>query len=256
MNKFYSGTSGLVLPVKNKLEYPEEYRSKSRLHFYSTLFNSIEVNSIFYKLPRRQTIERWGNEVTDDFRFTFKLSKEITHCKDLDFDKSALKNFFEVVHVPDKKMGCILIQFPGKISADYSSKLKKLLTFISKYTANSCWHLAVEFRHLSWYSASTEKLLDHFNAACVIHDIKSFATDRFTNCKTIYIRFHGTEKNYRGSYADSLLENYASRIKKWLNEDCTVYAYFNNTLGPAVQNLMTLNKLVTLSPPSHDPPVM
>ena len=143
MENFYSGTSGLVLPVKNKLEYPEEYRSKSRLHYYSTLFNSIEVNSIFYKLPRQQTVERWSNEVTGDFKFTLKISKEITHCKDMNFDKAAIKRFFDVIGIPDKNKGCILIQFPGKISADYTSQLKKLLAAVSKYTSGTCWNLAI-----------------------------------------------------------------------------------------------------------------
>jgi uncharacterized protein YecE (DUF72 family) len=244
MQHFYSGTSGLVLPVKNKLEYPEEYRSKSRLHYYSTLFNSIEVNSVFYKLPRQQTVERWSHEVTGDFKFSFKLSKEITHCRDLIFDKAAINNFFGVINVPDKNKGCILIQFPGKISADYTQQLKKLLTLVSKHTSGTLWRLAVEFRHVSWYDPSTKKLLEPFNATCVIHDIKPFTTELLTNSKTIFIRFHGTEKNYRGSYDDALLADYALKIKTWIKEDRTVFAYFNNTLGPAVQNLISLNSLV------------
>lgn len=244
MQNFYSGTSGLILPVKNKLEYPEEYRSKSRLHYYSTLFNSIEINSIFYKLPRKQTIERWSTEVTGDFKFTFKLSKEITHCKDLIYDKAAVNNFFDVISVPDKNKGCILIQFPGKISADYTPQLKKLLTSISKHTTGTPWILAIEFRHISWYNPSTKKLLEHFNATCVIHDIKPFTTDLLTDSATIFVRFHGTEKNYRGSYDDALLADYALKIKAWIKEGRIAFAYFNNTLGPAVQNLMSLNKLV------------
>ena len=246
MKNFYSGTSGLVLPVKNKLEYPEEHRTKSRLHYYSILFNSIEVNSIFYKLPRQQTVERWSNEVTSDFKFTFKLSKEITHCKELNFEKNAIKNFFDVITVPEQKQGCILIQLPGKISSDYLPKLKKLLSVISKITTTTSWKLAVEFRNVSWYAPSTVKLLNAFDATCVIHDIKPFTTDLLTDTQTIYIRFHGTEKNYRGSYADELLADHASKIKTWLKDGRTVYAYFNNTLGPAVHNLITLNNLVSL----------
>ena len=246
MNNFYSGTSGLVLPVKNKLEYPEEYRDSSRLHYYSTLFNSIEINSIFYKLPLRKTVERWCDETTDNFKFTFKLSKEITHCKDLNYEKAAVKQFVEVIQVPDKKQGCILIQLPGKISAEYSIKLKRLLTQISKYTSDTDWKLAVEFRNISWYNPSTIKLLEHFNATCVLHDIKPFTSELLTNSKTIYIRFHGTEKNYRGSYSHELLADYSSKIKQWLQEGRFVYAYFNNTLGPVAQNLITLNNLVRL----------
>jgi uncharacterized protein YecE (DUF72 family) len=102
----------------------------------------------------------------------------------------------------------------------------------------------VEFRHESWYNTPTIKLLDHFNATCVIHDIKPFATELLNDSRLIYIRFHGTEKNYRGSYSDELLTSYAIKIKKWLAEGREVYAYFNNTLGPAAQNLITLNDIV------------
>jgi len=241
MNKFYSGTSGLVLPVKNKLDYPPELQDKSRLHYYSTLFNTIEVNSIFYKLPMKKTVERWCNEVTGNFRFTFKLSKDITHCRDLHFDASAVKRFFEVVNITKNKRGCILIQFPGKISADFIPKVKKLLALVSKYN----WKLAVEFRDISWYNPSTIKLLDHYNAACVIHDIKPFTSELLNDSKIVYIRFHGTEKNYRGSYPDELLTAYSIKIKKWLKEGHEVYAYFNNTLGPAAHNLVTLNRLIS-----------
>ena len=245
MNRFYSGTSGLVLPVKNKLEYPPELQDKSRLHYYSTLFNTIEVNSIFYKLPMQKTVERWCNEVTGDFKFTFKLSKEITHCKELAFDKTAIKNFFEVIQIPESRKGCILVQLPGKITADYHSRLKKLLTLVSKYIFTTSWRLVVEFRHQSWYNSATIKLLDQFNAASVIHDIKPFTTELLNNPQTIYIRFHGTEKNYRGSYSDELLTSYANKINKWLKEGREVYAYFNNTLGPAAQNLITLNHFLS-----------
>jgi uncharacterized protein YecE (DUF72 family) len=246
MQNFYSGTSGLVLPVKNKLEYPEEHRDKSRLHYYSTMFNTIEVNSIFYKLPRQQTIERWSNEVAGNFKFTFKLSKEVTHCKDLNFNKSDIKNFFQVIAIPKNKQGCILIQFPGKITSAYLPALKKLLTLISGFTNDTNWTLAVEFRHISWYTSSTINLLKTFNATCVIHDLRPFTAELLTETNIIYIRFHGTENNYRGSYTDVLLADYAIQIREWLNESRTVYAYFNNTLGPAAQNLITLNKFVSL----------
>ncbi len=79
-NNFYSGISGLVLPVP-KAQYPPEFQDNSRLQYYASLFNSLEVNSIFYKLPRSSTIANWVESVPDNFRFTFKLSKTVTHVK-------------------------------------------------------------------------------------------------------------------------------------------------------------------------------
>ncbi|MCH5597526.1 DUF72 domain-containing protein [Niabella ginsengisoli] len=99
----YTGTSGLVLPYKNKLAYPPDLAGKSRLNVYGTLFNSIEINSIFYKLPRASTIAQWAEMVGDDFQFTFKLWKEITHSPSLNFKREDLKKFFEVIAPARKK---------------------------------------------------------------------------------------------------------------------------------------------------------
>lgn len=239
---FYSGTSGLVLPVKNKLEYPQELQDKSRLHFYSTLFNTIEINSTFYKLPQRKTVERWTSEVTKNFRFTFKVSKEVTHNKELVFKPQDVKSFLQTVDVPVRNQGCLLIQFPGKLTADHQGQLKKLLRLL---THKNNWRLAIEFRNESWYNEKTIKLLTQFNVATVIHDLKSFTSEPMEqHPDLVYIRFHGTEKNYRGTYSQELLTAYADKIKQYLSSGKDVFAYFNNTLGPAAQNLLMLNTLV------------
>ncbi|MFA6151107.1 MAG: DUF72 domain-containing protein [Chitinophagaceae bacterium] len=56
---FYCGTSNIVLPVPNKAFYPEEYREKSRLNYYASIFNSLKVNSSFYKIPMTKTVAKW-----------------------------------------------------------------------------------------------------------------------------------------------------------------------------------------------------
>ena len=80
------GTSNGYMPG-NKFTFPPEYRLKSRLHFYSTLFNTVEVNTCFYKTPLRSTYEKWAKDVPEDFQFTLKLSKDITHVKELGYDR-------------------------------------------------------------------------------------------------------------------------------------------------------------------------
>lgn len=79
---FYTGTSGLSLPFP-KHSFPPEFQDKSRLTFYASLFNSIEINSSFYKLPMASTVKKWAESVPDNFLFTFKLWREITHNKGL-----------------------------------------------------------------------------------------------------------------------------------------------------------------------------
>lgn len=72
------GTSNVVLPF-NKSKFPEEFKQKTRLGYYASLFNTVELNSTFYKLPMARTFGKWASEVPEDFRFSIKLWKEITH---------------------------------------------------------------------------------------------------------------------------------------------------------------------------------
>lgn len=245
-NSFYSGCSGLELPVP-RAQYPPGFQGKSRLAYYSSLFNSIEINSIFYKLPRSSTVVNWAATVPDDFRFTFKVSKTITHVKNLDFAVKDVTDFISTVEHIGNKKGCLLAQFPPSLKIEKLDEFHKLLEVLGEATHDTGWKLAVEFRNASWYEREVYELLEEFDASLVIHDIAASATplsDVIGNF--IYLRFHGPEPRYRGSYSNRSLQQYAGYIKQWMKEGKTVYTYFNNTVGDAVGNLITLNKYVRL----------
>ena len=238
--QFYSGTSGLNLPVPRS-QYPDEFQGKSRLEYYASLFNSIEVNSIFYKLPRISTIVNWYESVPEDFRFTFKVSKTITHVKDLKFTAKDVNDFMKMVdHVGEKK-GCLLAQFPPSLKIEKLDQLQTLLETLGEAAYHSHWKLAVEFRDPSWHEREVYELLDEYDAAMVIQDIPKSATP-FNDVKGdfVYLRFHGPEPRYRGDYSDDFLKKYAANINDWIKEKKTVFAYFNNTVSAAVKNLQTL----------------
>jgi uncharacterized protein YecE (DUF72 family) len=244
--KFYSGTSGLDLPVPRS-QFPEEFQGKSRLAYYASLFNSLEVNSIFYKLPRTSTIVNWAETVPENFRFTFKLSKSVTHVKGLEFSVKDVNDFMNAVENVGGKKGCLLVQFPPSLKIEKLSQLQNLLETLGEATHNTDWKLAIEFRDSSWYEREVYELLEEYYAALVIHDIPKSATPlEDARGDFIYLRFHGPEPRYRGDYSDEFLQKYAGYIKKWLSEKKTVYAYFNNTVGAAVENLQTLNRFVNL----------
>jgi uncharacterized protein YecE (DUF72 family) len=242
---FHSGTSGLVLPVPNKSFYPEEYRQRSRLAFYSSLFNTIEINSSFYKLPRKATVTKWAEEVNENFRFTFKLFKEITHKKNLQFDPDHVHQFMEAIsHVAFRK-GCLLVQFPGKISIDNLGQINDILNCIAEGDEASAWPVQVEVRNTSLYHEEVYAVLRDHNAGLVLHDHRKSATPlKAVESNTIYIRFHGPEDAFRGTYSDEFLTKYAALIKVWIKDGREVYVYFNNTLGGAVHDLIRLNGMV------------
>ena len=242
---FYSGTSGLVLPVPNKLFYPAAFKDKSRLTYYGSLFNSIEINSSFYKVPMASTVARWASGVPEDFKFTFKLFREITHQNRLDFDPLKLSSFMETITSVENKKGCLLIQLPPGIDISYKNQLIKMLDAIKKMKPTEGWNLAIEFRDHSWYTKNIRDLMDKLGTTIVIHDMPKSATPLMeSSLDIIYIRYHGPAGDYRGSYSPDALESLNQNICTLLKRGKTVFLYFNNTMGDAVKNLAEINRMV------------
>lgn len=221
----------------NKKTFPPEFKIKSRLHYYSTLFNSIEVNSSFYRIPQRSTCEKWSADTPADFEFTLKLPKSVTHTKELDFDPVFLEKFFHSIQGIGTKKGCLLIQFPAKINLDYFTKVENLFELIRNNDPGNDWKIAAEFRHESWYVRETTELLNEYKAAIVIHDHAKGRNSSFiTNADFLYLRFHGPIGNYRDSYSIDLLNRKAGLLKEFVDFGKDVYVYFNNTAGDAFEN--------------------
>ncbi len=88
------GTSGVVVPGSKETR-PVEFQLNSRLNYYSSLFNTLEVNASFYKIPRLSTFEKWSLDTADEFQFTIKLWKEITHIKKLNIDPGNIEVFLK-----------------------------------------------------------------------------------------------------------------------------------------------------------------
>ncbi len=245
ITRFYSGTSGLVLPVPNKTYYPLEFKGQTRLTYYASLFDSIEINSSFYKIPRPQTIAKWANEVPANFRFTFKLWRGITHEKGLLFKPGDIFKFMEAIQPAEAHKGCLLIQFPPSARVHLMPQLQDLIHCLQTSDSERSWKLAVEFRHSSWYNDNIRELAHQYQLAIVMQDIPASTTPfDFVDGDVVYLRFHGPGGRYRGSYPEDLLQEYSNYILDWQEQGKTVYAYFNNTVGDAVYNLVTLNAFV------------
>ncbi len=244
VSKIYSGASGLVLPVKNKLSYPPDFQDKSRLEYYSSLFNSIEINSSFYKLPIASTIAKWSACVPGYFKFTFKLWRDITHNKGLVFNQDDVFRFLERI-AANKNKGCLLVQFPPSLTISAAAQFENLLAIIKEANINQELKVAVEFRNKSWYEDDIFQLVEEYSSSIVLHDIPASATPLPNEVSDfVYLRFHGPNRGYRGSYPDDFLYEYAQYIKEWSDSGKSVYVYFNNTMGDAVHNLITLNKFL------------
>jgi uncharacterized protein YecE (DUF72 family) len=243
LKHFFTGTSGVVVPIP-QAEYPQAYKGKSRLSYYSTQLNSLEVNSSFYRLPKIATIEKWMSEVGSDFRFTFKIPKIISHAKDLAFNESDVAALLDVISYADKKKGCLLIQLPPSAKVALLPRLQKLLQLFRSTDEGSSWDIAVEFRDPSWYNSKVEATLSNYHACIAIHDHPKAPTPLKIATPLFYLRFHGDNGRYRGSYSEPLMEPYAQFAREQLLAGKKGYCYFNNTMGAAFENAITLREMI------------
>ncbi|WP_231465120.1 DUF72 domain-containing protein [Pedobacter sp. Leaf132] len=244
ISNYYSGSSGLLLPVPNKLHYPEAFQDKPRMAYYGALYNSIEVNSSFYKIPRAVTLQKWATLVPENFEFSFKLFKGISHSKGLDFEPQVVADYMSALNGVGDKKGCLLLQFPPSIGHQLD-KIHALLSIVQEHNLGKRWKVAVEFRNNVLYQPEVYTLLAEHDAGMVLHDKQAAPSPLLdTHPDFVYLRFHGPDGNYRSSYDETILAEYASYIIDWMAQGKKVYAYFNNTMGSALENLQCLRSLV------------
>ena len=238
------GTSGIVLPI-NKADFPAEFQTSSRLAYYASIFNSLEINSCFYKTPMPKTFSKWSNEVPESFTFTVKLAKAVTHAKNLDFDDADIENFMNSANQLHNKKGTILIQFPSGITNAYINKVERIIECVKALNNEKSWSIAIEMRHLSWYNSDTYSMLNQNDASLVFHDMPSSSTPPDQNAiEIIYLRLHGPQGDYKGSYSYQQILSYGNWLNTWRDQGKRIFVYFNNTIGAAYSNAIALQKIL------------
>ncbi len=236
--------------------YPKDLAQRQELEYASRAFNSIEINGSFYSLQLPSSYRRWYDETPDDFVFSVKGARYITHMKRLKDVKVPLANFFASgVLALREKLGPILWQFPpqfqwnkekfarffdmlprdtkdaARLGRKHNENLKAR-AFL-KVDAPRALKYAVEIRHPSFVVPEFFDLLREHNIAFVFADTAGkwpFTED--LTADFIYIRLHGDKKLYVSGYSDSAIEWWASRIRGWQKKNTAtprdVFVYFDN----------------------------
>lgn len=235
--EFYIGTSGWHYDDWEGLFYPEKLPKTRWLEFYATQFTTVELNNSFYRLPTETAFQKWHNNTPSNFVFSVKASRFITHIKRLKDAGDALEKFITRVRGLGEKLGPILFQLHPKMQRD-DERLEAFL----RQLPNSGKYV-VEFRHSSWLVPDVYEILRRHGAGFCVFDMPGLKSPVLATADFAYIRFHGPEKLYSGSYPDNLLKDWANNIKE-LSKCCNaVYAYFNNDVGGhAVENARTLRR--------------
>jgi uncharacterized protein YecE (DUF72 family) len=216
--------------------YPQGCPPRRWLEHYATLFDTVEVNSTFYRLARPAAVARWLEQTPPGFLFTVKASRYLTHMKRLTDMGRGVKRFYERIEplVESPKLGPVLWQLPESFHRD-DERLVSALEQLPP--GRHCF----EFRHASWFASDVYALLRDHGAALVIgdHPERPFQTHEMTADWT-FVRLHHGSRGRRGNYSDAELETWKRRIARWRRR-VEVFAYFNNDWNAyAVRNALKL----------------
>ena len=240
MKPVWIGCSGWNYAHWRGLVYPKGLPQIRWLEYYATLFDTVEINTTFYRLPNRAAVTGWVQRSPPDFLFAVKASRYLTHLKRLTELEPGLTRFYERIDplLRSPKLGPVLWQLPGNFHRN-DERLASALARLPP--GRHCF----EFRHESWFAPEVYELLRAHGVALVIGDTptRRFQTHELTADWT-FIRFHWGSRGRRGNYSQGELAEWQERIEAW-RERVEVYAYFNNDWeGFAVRNGLWLKERV------------
>jgi uncharacterized protein YecE (DUF72 family) len=238
--KLYVGTSGWNYKHWMGNFYPEDLKAKDWLRYYSQKLRTVEINNSFYRLPDVKTFKSWKDSTPENFLFSIKGSRYITHMKKLKDPEESTINFFARIKYLDKKLGVILFQLPPQWRFNQERLEEFLRSLPEKYK------YTFEFRDQSWWNEKTLKLLKDHNCAFCIYELTGTVTPKEITADFIYVRLHGPGDKYQGCYREKELSDWAGIISDWQKNNKDVYIYFDNDdSGYAVQNAMELQEMIS-----------
>jgi uncharacterized protein YecE (DUF72 family) len=273
--RIFIGTAGWSYPkgqgAWDNLFYPPKLADKDKLPFYAQYFNTVEINSSFYRPPNKFAARAWAAKVPDEFRFTAKLWQKFTHPKmfeqatgqawrvqDDDFDvfNEGIQPLAEA-----GRLGPLLAQFPTSFRPDEHTV--EYLEDLIRRMRGAGFRLAVELRHREWTESEQTQAIRAFmeeqQVAWVMIDEPRFKTsirDVPLTSATAYFRFHGrnykqwwshgeTEDRYNYLYTPDEQKHLAEDVRQVSANTSETYAFYNNHFGAkAVVNAVDLQRLL------------
>ena len=246
--QLYIGTSGWHYNHWLGSFYPADITGYNELKYHAQHFNSVENNSSFYRIAKESTYKTWSRMVPEDYRFSMKLNKHITHEARLDITEEVIEKIefiLSTTQILTSRLGALVIQLPPSFKYDLT-KLKKFLSyFIPKVKSQTYpFDVAIEFRNKYWFNEEVYKVLRNFNVALVASQSSRYPLVREITADFTYIRMHGPEKLFASSYSTDQLKELSEYITSVKNQVKRTYVYFNNDFhGYALDNAKTLMKL-------------
>jgi uncharacterized protein YecE (DUF72 family) len=240
MKPVHIGCSGWSYKDWRGRLYPEGLAQSRWLEHYAGVFDTVEVNNTFYRLPTEKAVAQWVERSPDGFCFAIKASRYLTHVKRLKEMPKYIGNFYARLQpiTGTPKMGPVLWQLPENFKRDDERLAGALDAFPQ---GRHC----IEFRHESWFEREVFELLRSKGVALVVGDSPKWPQALELTADWTYIRFHRGHRGRNGNYSRTELEEWKRRITSWRRK-AEVFAYFNNDWeGYALDNARWLRRHLT-----------
>lgn len=239
MNNVFVGCAGFTGRDWKGFFFPEGLAGKDELAYYSSRFNAVEINSTFYRKPRRTTLDNWYNRTDDGFKFFIKMPKDFTHIRRMVETAPDTLDFCN--YITDgirEKLAGFLYQFPPGFHYN-KQNLDLILQGIPAGFIS-----VVEFRHESWWNGDAAKILaDRGIVFAGVSYPGKIPDDVITvHPNMAYYRLHGVPIMFKSEYSEDFLSDVLQNVKASGRE---FYVFFNNTWGTAaLKNALHLNNLL------------
>lgn len=249
--ELHVGTSAFTAAGWEGSFYPAGMKSADYLTYYATKFDTVEVDSTFYRTPAASTVSGWARKTPNHFIFAVKVPQLITHEKVLVDCDADFKHFVDTMDPLGEKLGPMLLQFPyfnRSVFTSGSQFLARLKPFLKALPKNR--KFAVEIRNKNWLDAAFANLLRDHGVALALQDQSwmplpsAYKFDPITSDWT-YVRWLGDRKGIEKLTKtwDRTIVDRSAQLKSWVDylqpirrRGVTIFAYANNHYsghGPA-----------------------
>lgn len=219
--------------------YPAGSKSADLLAHYAARFSTVEIDNSFYRLPSPETLRRWHAETPEGFVFTCKANRFITHMKKLKEPQKTLPPFFDGMAALGDKLKVVVFQLPPR----WRCNVERLESFLAALPKGRRY--AFEFRDESWFDPAVYDALAARGAAFCLYDLAGRHSPEVVTADFVYLRLHGPEAAYEGSYSVRYLARLAARLQSWRREGRDCFVFFDNDAeGQAPKDALRLIRQV------------
>jgi uncharacterized protein YecE (DUF72 family) len=210
--QYHIGCSGWSYTAWLGPFYPSKLENSDWLRYYSQIFDYVEIDSSFYRMPNKFMVKNWAKKTPDNFRFTAKFPKVITHDKHL-VDVDEVYTFFNNIEPLQEKTLALLIQLPPSMQIMPGLEgLKELVRLL-----DGRFRYAVEVRHPSWFQDLAYNFFANNDISLVWSQLARMSTPPIVTTDFLYVRFIGdrsiNEKDFGKIQKDRVLE-----MKRWADQ--------------------------------------